>query len=74
MMSNDSQYQTGHGRDKCRHDICSSNWEVPANCGFAADQWEFPETSDRAVYDVKEDSADVSIITIVVNFISNVLI
>ena len=42
MMSDDSQYQTGHGRDKCRHDICSSSWEVPANCGFAADQWEFP--------------------------------
>ena len=43
MMSNDSQYQTGHGREKCRHDIFSSNCKVPANCGFAADQWEFPE-------------------------------
>ena len=43
VMSDDTQYQTGHGRDKCRHDVCSSNWEVPANCGFAADQWQFPD-------------------------------
>ena len=43
MMSDDNQYQTGHGRNKCRHDVCSNSWEVPANCGFAADLWHFPD-------------------------------
>ena len=27
----------------CRFDVCSINWEVPDNCGFAADNWHFPE-------------------------------
>ena len=42
IMSDESQYQTGHGRNKCRYDTCAEdNWEVPDNCGFAAD-WNFP--------------------------------
>ena len=43
IMSDESQYQTGHGRHKCRYDTCAEdNWEVPDNCGFAAD-WSFPD-------------------------------
>ena len=41
-MSDDSRYQTGHGRTKCRQDVCSRSWEVPDNCGFAADVWQLP--------------------------------
>ena len=43
VMSDDNRYQTGHGRSKCRFDVCSTNWEVPDNCGFAADNWELPD-------------------------------
>ena len=43
IMSDQSQYQTGHGRHKCRYDRCAEDiWEVPDNCGFAADSWSFP--------------------------------
>ena len=43
IMSDESQYQTGHGRNKCRYDTCAEDkWEVPDNCGFGAD-WSFPD-------------------------------
>ena len=41
-MSDNSWYQTGHGRTKCRHYVCSRSSNVPDNCGFAADTWQFP--------------------------------
>ena len=42
VTSKDNHYSTGHGRRKCRFDVCSINWEVPENCGFAADNWQWP--------------------------------
>ena len=42
IMSDDNRYQTGHGRTKCRYAVCSRSWEVPDNCGFAADLWQLP--------------------------------
>ena len=38
-----NHYNSRHGRTKYRFDVCSVNWEVPDNCGFAADNWHFPE-------------------------------
>ena len=43
VTSMDNHYYSGHGRTKCRFDVCSANWEVPENCGFAADNWSFPD-------------------------------
>ena len=43
VMSDDNRYETGHGRTKCRYDVCSLQWEVPDNCGFAADNWQLPD-------------------------------
>lgn len=43
VTSMDNHYHSGHGRTKCRFDVCSANWEVPENCGFAADNWSFPD-------------------------------
>ena len=42
ITTSDNTYNSGHGRSKCRFDVCSINWEVPDNCGFAGDTWSFP--------------------------------
>ena len=41
--SDESQYQTGHGRTKYRYEVCSDSWEVPDNCSFSADMWQLPD-------------------------------
>ena len=43
ITSSDNNYYSGHGRLKCRFDVCSDNWEVPDNCGFNGDNWYFPD-------------------------------
>ena len=42
VTSTNHHYASGHGRHKCRFDVCSTSWEVPENCGFM-ETWFFPQ-------------------------------